>query len=336
MRISGPFAVLALLLTTQGCLPYACNRIESRALTTADSLSRAFSETVAVDTLHLLGSLQSPLQYPRTAAFAPDGTLYVTDTGAHRMVVVRTDGTERMIDLDTLRYPYLAGFVEDAPLVYSPDSHWIVAVTDLDESWGVRTPPDGPEKGALRYALVNDSGIWLKVLGPDFPGFIAHLDSTGLVDRRIPLTGPHWRYAGLLRSWLGLPVSLAGYRPVVNRVTPTGIDSLDLFGFDSPMLARSRQFRLGDVDEPPLLTAAAAAADSLLFVLNMRPGWLRVDAYGTDGRLRHVFVEPDPEFNQDFFPTDLAVRMLDSGGFELAVSITAPEPGVRRYSWAGQ
>lgn len=332
MRVSLPAVLLVLVVTGQGCLPYGCSRTESRVLSPADSLSRAYAESVRVDTLVPSGALRSAFDHPRTVAFGPDGTLFVTDTGTHRLVVAPPDGDERTIPLDTLRFPYLAGVVGTVPLVYSPEAHMVVAVEETGTSWRIRLPDEGPNGGDLTYVTVADDGLWIKVLGEDYPGFIARVDSSGALDRHIALPGPHWRYAGFLRSWLGRPVSLAGYLPVVDRVTPSGVDSLSLFGFDSPMLARSRQFLYGNVDAPPLLTASAAALDSTLFVMNMRPGWLRVDAYGPDGRLEAVYVEPAPVFDQDFYPTDLAVRAVE-GGFELAVSVADPEPGVRRYRW---
>ena len=339
MRASIPIPVLVLLVAVQGCLPYGCNRTEPRVLSPADSLSRAYAETVRVDTLVPTGALEGPFEYPRTVAFGRDGFLYVTDAGNHRLVRVDTLGAQRIYDLDTLRYPYLAGFVGNTPMVYSPEAHYVVAVQELGISAWWRVPDEGPERGGLRYATVVDEGnhvgIWIKVLGPDFDGFVGRVDSSLTIVERIPLPGPYWRYAGLLRSWAGRPLSLSGYLPLVHRVGEGGLDSLALFGFDSPMLARSRQFVTGQVDVPPLLSAAAAALDSTLFVMNMRPGWLRVDAYDEDGRLIAVYVEPDPVFNQDFYPTDLAVRRIE-GGFEFAVAISEPEPQVRRYRWTAE
>lgn len=339
MRVSFPPILLILLFSAQGCLPYGCSRTESRVISIADSLSRAFAGTVRVDTLTPTGSLTTPMEHPRTVGYAPDGTLYVTDTGAHRLVRADLGGAERVYDLDTLRYPYLAGFVDNTPMVYSPEAHYVVAIQEPGLSAWWRVPDEGPEEGGLRYAAVVDDGpflgIWIKVLGPDFPGFLGRVDSSLTFVERIPLPGPYWRYAGLLRPWMGQPLSLSGYLPLVHRIRDGSVDSLALFGFDSPMLARSRQFQAGNVDAPPLLTAAAAGLDSTLFVLNMRPGWLRVDAYDMDGRLAAVYVEPDPVFNEDFYPTDLAVRRT-AAGFDLAVAVSKPEPAVRLYSWAGE
>jgi len=319
--------VILLLLAAPGCLPYGCSRTEPRVLSPADSLSRAYSETVRVDTLQPTGTLDTAFEYPRTLGFAPDGALYVTDTGNQRLVSALPDGTERSWALDTLRFPYLAGFVGSTPMVYSPDAHVVFAVQELGISASWRVPDEG---GELHYAVVAGRDIWIKVLGEDFPGFLGRVDSSLTVVERIPLPGPYWRYAGLLRSWMGEPLSLSGFLPLVHRIGDGGLDSLALYGFDSPMLARTRQFLRGDVDAPPLLTASAAPVDSTLYVLNMRPGWLRVDSYGADGKLAAVYVEPDPEFNQDFLPTDLAVRATDTG-FELAVAVAKPEPQVRLY-----
>ena len=99
------------------------------------------------------------------------------------------------------------------------------------------------------------------------------------------------------------------------------------------MLSRTRSFLLGDVDQPPLLTASAAAAQDRLFVLNMRPGWLRVDVFDESGRLLYILTQPDPEFKQEFFPTDIAVRRMPNGGYEISVSIVQPEARIDRYRW---
>lgn len=342
MRALPSLPLVLLALSLQGCLPYACNRMESRVLSPEDSLSRAFADAIPVDTLVPTGVLAGPFEYPRTVGFAPDGTLYVTDAGAHRLHRVDPDGAERILALDTLRYPYLAGFVGPSPAVYSPDAHVLFFVQPLHPTgelmisawWHV--PDEGPERDGLRYATVSageeHAGIWLKVLGPDYPGFLGRVDSTETFVERIPLPGPYWRHAGLLRTWMDVPLSLSGYLPLVHRIRDGRLDSLALFGFDSPMLARTRQYLRGDVDAPPLLTAAAAPVDSMLYVLNMRPGWLRVDVFDRHGRLRQVLVEPDPGFNKDFYPTDLAVRRTQAG-IEMAVAVVEPQPEVRRYIW---
>ena len=78
-------------------------------------------------------------------------------------------------------------------------------------------------------------------------------------------------------------MSLSGFRPVVNLLPRdfrdgTTPDSLALVGFGSPMLERRYAFGQGDATEAPLLTPAAAPVGDTLFVLNLRPGWVQIDA----------------------------------------------------------
>ena len=122
-----------------------------------------------------------------------------------------------------------------------------------------------------------------------------------------------------------------------------GLDSLTLRGFDSPMLSRTRLFTLDELTQPPLLSSSAVAVGERLFVLNMRPGWLRVDVYDRSGELQYILTQPDPQFNTDYFPTDLAVRIAIKGDganasgsgtvYELAVSVYKPEPRIDRFLW---
>ena len=109
-----------------------------------------------------------------------------------------------------------------------------------------------------------------------------------------------------------------------------------LLGFDSPMLRRTFAFRQGDARQAPLLSSSAAPAGDRLFVLNMRPGWLRLDVYDRAGRLQHVLVEADPAYNKQFYAIDLAVRMLDGGGYQIAIAVVEPVPEIRLYRWEEQ
>ena len=69
-----------------------------------------------------------------------------------------------------------------------------------------------------------------------------------------------------------------------------------------------------------------------MFVINVRPGWLRVDVYGSDGKLEAILTEPDPGFNKSFYPTDIGIRFED-GEYLIAVTIAKPRPSVRLYAW---
>lgn len=337
----------ALFVGLSGCLPSACNRTESRALLPADSLSRAVASELPVDTLLTAGSFvdEDMLAYPRTLGYAPDGRLWVADS--EREVILRQSvSAERP---DSLGFsvaaelpdavPWLAGFRGDTVAVYSPATHEMLLLSaDGERLETVPLGGDRPARGALTWAMADSGGYTVKVLAEDFDGYIARLDGSGAVTGSRPLPGPTWLHAGLLRPWGARVASLRGYLPAIDLWEPGEaggghVDSLSLVGFDSPMLSRTRSFLLGDVKQPPLLTASAAAIGDRLFVLNMRPGWLRVDIFDAEGRLQTILTQPDPEFRQEFFPTDIAVRRLPGGGYEISVSVVQPEARIDRYTW---
>ena len=101
------------------------------------------------------------------------------------------------------------------------------------------------------------------------------------------------------------------------------------------MLRRTFAFRQGEARQAPLLSSSAAPADDRLFVLNLRPGWLRIDVYDRAGRLQHILVEGEPVYDKQFYPIDLAARQSETGGYELAVALLEPVPEVRVYRWTG-
>ncbi len=332
------FPVLVLLFGLTGCLPYSCNRIESRRLFPADSLSRQMAAALPVDTLRLQWTTTGPedaLTHPRTVLFGADGRLYVADTERNGVFMFEGDGRFAGEIADAaFAFPYLAGQWGDTLAVFNPQARRVDYVRDGAVVGGVPLPADVPRRGGLLYVAAGPGRLFLKAIGQDFDGYVARLDAQGAVVARHPLAGPYWRHAGLLRLWGDSLLSLSGFRPVLDVLPPGGgLDTLALAGFDSPMLARSRLFMLGEIDEPPLLTASAAPAGDRLFVLNMRPGWLRVDIYDRDGRLRHVLTQEKPAFNQDYYPTDLAVRRTDDGAFEVAVVVARPAPAVALYRW---
>ena len=319
-------ALLALVLA--GCFPYSCNRSESRALMPADSLSRTLADAMPVDTLEVLNVPDLPgAEYPRTVAFAPDGTLWVADTGSQRLYAVSGGSLIRTVELDTLRYPYIAGFRDGEPVVFSPDAGRIVA---LAGGLGVSTPADVAPR-TLQYVAVDDSLVWVKLAGQEYDSRALLLAADGSEMARVPLPDPWWRWAGALRLHRGQPVSLSGYRPQFYVLAESGIDSTALVGFDSPMLPRSRAFLRGETHQPPLLSSSAAFLGDALWTLNVRPGWLRVDVFGGDGHLARILVEPNPAFGKEFYPTDIAVRADSLGGVLVAVTVAEPVAGVRLY-----
>jgi hypothetical protein len=294
-----------------------------------------------IDTLGVLPVPALPgLEFPRTLQFGPDGTLWVADSGAHRLFWLSPEGDAGSVPLDSLRYPYLAGFRSGLPVVFSPAAARLAAIdvaTVGDNgtpriAWSVATEPDLPPR-VLQYAAVTDSTVWLKYAADDFEGRLLQLSPLGSEVRRVPLPDPFWRWAGALRMWDGQPLSLSGYRPQVYRPSADGgMDSTALLGFDSPMLPRSRQFLAGETSQPPLLSPSAAPYEDGLLVLNIRAGWLRVDAYGRDLKLRRSLVEPNPAFGQEFYPTDLTATRRPDGTRILAVAVTKPNPEVRMYT----
>lgn len=327
--------LLASVLLT-GCLPTSCNRVESRVITAADSTSRALAASLPVDTMRVVFKRtyrEEEMRNPRTILFDDRGQLLVTDT--------RTSAIHRLGEtgdiLSTMRFegtiPYLAGLQSDTTWVFSPSDgamHRLIAlrpdhVTMLDLETG--------NERALRWAIRTDSGYVSKVLDDDAGNRIVWYDEHGTVRSRISLPGPSWRYAGMLRNGRAGTISLSGFLPFLYEVTPAGLDSTRLVGFDSPMLARTLQFERGTVEQPPLLSGSAALAGDWLFVLNMRPGWLHVDVFDAAGRLAYILTQPDPSFSKEYYPTDIAVKEGQSGEFHLAVTVTEPAPGVERYVW---
>lgn len=329
--------LLALLLA--GCLPSSCSRTESRSLLPADSLSRALAETFPVDTLALVwssvGTDAHPLAYPRTVLFDAGGGLYVSD--GERNSLFRFAGDGILLDEithDSLAYPYLAGLRGDTVVVFNPEARRFDFMVGNRPVHHLHVPEGLPEHGLYQYVAADAGALYYKAIAEDFEGFVARLGDDGAVVEKTLLGGPHWRQAGMLRLWGGDLLSLCFYRPVIDVLTPGGTrDTLALTGFDSPNLNRSRLFALGEVHQPPMLSAAAAAAGDLLFVMNMRPGWLRLDAYDRAGHLQHVLTQPDPSFNKDFFPIDLTARAVGDGRYEIAVVVVHPEPQVHLYHW---
>lgn len=329
----------AALLLLSGCLPYSCRRQESAALAPADSLSRARALSVPMDTLALAWTRPVVAgrgdAYPRTVRFGParDGPVYLGD--AEQALVFVFDPAGQAIDtFATPRIPYLAGVRGDTVAVFEPETpamHFFV------RGGPVRTVPiRDPERSsaALTYGAFGNGAIYYKRVDPAAGGFVAEIDSFGNIAARHILPGPHWRHAGMLRFRGDSLLSLSGFRPVVDVIMQDEpLDTLALRGFDSPMLARSNSWMQGNVHEAPLLTPSAAAENNLLFVLNLRVGWLRIDAFDGTGRLVHRLTEPERIRDASFFPQDLAVRLRADGTYVIAVAVSSPDPELRLYVW---
>lgn len=334
--------LLLVLICLSGCLPSSCNPTESRALMPSDSLSQQIAEAMTPDTLVRLwaanGPEARPLQYPRTVRFGAGGRLYVSDAHDDRNSIYTfgPDGTFiEEIAPGSLIHPYLAGLRGDTLLVFSPDAHRLDFVIDGVIARSLPTPTDLP-RGPLQYLTATDSTLYFKAVGEGFEGYVAQLDERGSETARTRLPGPSWRHAGFLRTRGEDVLSLSGFRPVVDVIRAGGqLDTLALQGFYSPMLARSRAFLKGDTHEAPLLSTSAVPVDDLLFVLNLRAGWLRIDLFDRSGRLQQMLVEPNPGYNKQFYPVDLDVRLRAEGGYDIAVAVVEPVPEVRLYRMPG-
>ncbi|MEM6784709.1 MAG: hypothetical protein AAF624_13360 [Bacteroidota bacterium] len=346
-------ALVLLLLTSHltlltSCLP-GSQRQQTRGVTTADSLSMEVAAAVPVDTLALVRRITPPdepeLAYPMTLAFSADGgEVHVLDLedGDLASFDVRTGDRTRVVTPDAFAFPLLAGQRGDTLAVLDRQD---TRLHFVHEGQVVRTL-DLPEAGSA-MALVTDSTIVLKSVDQDAGTedeatgtFVAVLDDNGAERARYVLGGPWWRHIGYVRPWGDDVLSLSGYRPVVDVLTPTStpnapLDTLSLVGFDSPLLNTTLRFIRGEVREPPLLTAAARALGDTLYVLNLRPGVLRIDAYTKEARhearlqrayeLQVVPAEQDP---LALFPTDLDVHRAPDGRLTFAVLLKGPEVSV--------
>jgi hypothetical protein len=360
-RQGGTLLFLAFVIA--GCLPSSCSRTESRDLLPSDSLSRALATTLPVDTLSILDTLrpEDPLfSYPRTVSYARDGKLFVSDTKTHRILGFAKNGTlSDNFRFGELEYPFVAGFRADTLIVFTPANPRILLIADGAIVRTVPVPEERPVGNGFQYVTAFDKGYYYKVIDENFPGYVVRLNNSGDEVIRWALPGHFWRYAGALKMWSDSLMSLSGYLPQLHIIRhDSGFssrvgdrdaermarpDSLVLRGFDSPMLPRTRQFLTGEQDQPPLLSASAAAAGERLFVLNMRPGWLQVDVYGRDGELDFILTQPAPEFNTEYYPTDIAVRMLGPADsdfvlgervvYEIAVTVVEPVARVDRFRW---
>ena len=332
---------LGLATLCAGCLPSSCQRTPSRAISAVDSLSRQIAGNVLPDTLRYEGTLVGPngqrLEYPRTVRFGDRGNVVVSDAQRNSIFYFDAMGTlERELTWDGASVPYLAGLFGDTTVVFSPGSRRIDFISSGVPVRSIQTPA-GIAETALQYVAVTPAAAYIKVTGKDIAPFLALLDGGGRMHSRRPLAGSTWHNAGPLRVWGDSLLSFSGFFPVVDVLSTSlqgPADSLVLKGFDSPMLARTYAFLQGKGRGAPLLASSAAPADRFLFVLNMRPGWLRVDVYDRQGHLRFVLLEPDPGYNKEYYPIDIAVRQFSDTKFRIAVAIIEPEAMVQLYTWS--
>ena len=359
---SGLLCALILTLGLSGCLPTSCGGQEPRTLYPSDSLSRQIAEETDRDTLTMTWMHRGPedgrLRYPASMALAPSGMLWVAD--ASRATLYRFDPTGALADTlshPAFSYPFLGGFRGDTLLVLSRGAGALHLVHGRKLVRSVDLP-----SGEGLAAAAGPRGIFVKSAGTDpwwgesEDGYIRPLrlarDSTGRGTSEasneaattgtseartgavVTLDGPVYARRGFLRSWGDSLLSLSGYRPAIDVVLPGGrLDTLDLRGFDSPMLPRRRAYARGEVDTPPLLTASAVPLDNRLYVLNMRPKHLQVDVYDRRGRLQRILTENPPGDLEapDYFALDLAAFEGPDGTLRIAVVTHEPEPAIRCY-----
>ena len=335
MRVALPLAA-ALLLT--GCLPTSGRKVP-RGLFAADSLSSVLGRAAPVDTLAALWSTALPagpgaeFVSGTSLAPAPGGRTVIIDTKSGTLHGVEDGGVYTGAFAEGFRFPYPAGRRGDTLALLEregPKLAWV----DV---------PSGRLLGRVDLPEVQNAAAWfaegalyLKSTDEDEGARLQRLTLDGTPRASYSLSGPWWRHLGYLRAWGDSLVSLSGYRPVVDRLAlgapdGTAADSLYLMGFDSPQLERSRQFAVGAVDEPPLLSSAAVALGPHLYVLNLRTGGLRIDVFGPDGRIVRALVAPDVGESRDRFLMDLDARRGADGSVELAVLQQQPEVRLTLY-----
>ena len=348
MRRPPPALILAAALLAAagplaGCLP-SSQKTNTRAMSAADSASVALAQTVTPDTLALAwtADLTGRAPYPTGLAWvrpdSADARLAVVDTQDGRVLVYSAAGDSlAAVELPDGpgRFPYLAGVRGDTVLVLSRGRGTVDRVV-----LGAAGPPALARSLAVpdgaTAAAPTARGLVLRVGGgaTEAAPALVRLDARGREAARYPLAGG-WRASGFVRAWGDTLLALSGYRPVADVLAPASapgatLDTLAFRGFDSPQLVRSHQFRLGEIDEPPLLTSSAAALGDTLYVLNLRADHVRVDLYGRAGRLRGALVSPRPWAIQESYATDLAVRRTAGGAVEIAVLMQRPSGFLQR------
>lgn len=331
-------AVIFLAITIAGCLPSSCKRTESRTLFPADSLSRELAAVTREDTLSVYGLSYGPddseFRYPRSLQFDATGLLVIADVESGRLFRLTDEGSI-VATIDTsFQLPFLAGQNGDSTFVFDAETNSITTLIGSRSVSTIALDADHLQKNSVRYAVMHEGSTYMKVVPEDSAASITVFDRSGNLTEQKTLPGQPWRWAGNLRSFDSSLVSLRGYFPVIDFLD-AGLeqDSLRLNGFDSPMLARTRSFILGDSYAPPLLSASAAFAGDYFFVLNMRPGWTRIDVFDKTGNLERILTRENPSFNKEYFPTDIAVRYDGDERYMIAVSYVKPEGRLETYEW---
>jgi hypothetical protein len=299
-------------------------------------LSRRIAAHITPDTLATPTIITArDMRRPRTVLFGNENQIYVGDTEHNKIFIFPLEGTSHTsFTLPNTSFPYLAGWRSDSLVVFDPESrqfHFVVDTTAVATLTVNQAPAN-----SLQYALAAGSGLYLKVVTRDTTHFLWKLDRTGVPVQETVLYGSRWKHAGLLRASDNRLFSLSGFYPWALFWTENligGPDSLRWWGFDSPMLRRTYAFERGQGRGAPLVTSAAATAGKFWFVLNQRPGWLRIDIYDKSGMIQYIFVEANPGYLKDFYPIDIAAKLNRDSSYHLAVALVAPTPSINVYRW---
>lgn len=320
-------ALLAAFLILSGCSPFG-DRTEPTELFPADSVSRAIAADVSPAELQLLQRIQTQeSSFWGSIQFGPDSLIWIGDLATSSIRRFALDGTEQSaLASEHLVYPYLAGASGDSVYVFDVGRESLLLI----DSGAIETVTELPARVGgnqlSRFVAVRGGVAYVKDTGAADQATMATVSGDGSV-RRSVLPGPSWRYHGIMRSWGDRVMGVASYHPMLYMFDDdAGLDSLRLSGFDSPMLARSRSFALGETDQPPLMISGAAAIDDLLYVINVRPGIIRIDEYDVNGDLQRVFQRESPE-PDPFTPVDLIVLPDTDGGLLFVVASTFAEYG---------
>jgi hypothetical protein len=326
-------AVLAGVVFLAGFLPFS-NKKEPTELFPVDSVSRSLALSTRKDVPDLDWSLDGgALQdhYLATIQFGNGDTLWAADLASHDLMLFTANGilTKRLPS--DVEYPYLSGSRGDSVAVFGAGSGRLCLAGPRQRCMTVPSVT-GPEV-LSSFIYVGEQWIVLKNLSETGTHELVRLTPHGEpVDRRT-LRGPRWRFHGPLLGWEDAVASLSSYRPTVDIWYPSGsLDTLALSGFDSPMLARSRSFVRGDIDEPPTMIGSAEEFEGMIFLLNLRPGVLRIDLFDSTGRLVRILEREYPE-PTSFTPADLAVQRIDSSQIRIAVSSTRARYGPLSLSY---
>lgn len=327
-----------------GCLPSSCHRIEPRDIAPQDSLSRELAQSLTPDTIMshtaYTGSADQMLEWPRTVLLDDEGRVYVGDTKRHSIFTFETDGTLKYeFSWPDARFPYLAGWRSDTLVVFTPGESQASMnyVVDTVRVRAFDTP--SVQRGTLQYATVTSSSAFVKAVTQADTHFVWQLNHHGEIHAEVRLSGTSWDHAGFLRTNEQSLFSLTGFFPrMIHWKDGLGgaLEQVRLSGFDSPMLRRTWAYSQGSGRNAPLLTSSAVWGGEYWFVLNLRPGWLRVDVYAADGALQNILIEEDPSYLKQFYPIDIAVREVADSVYDMVVALVADVPVVRRYTWTAK